>query len=30
MPQPLIIKALPNTPDLLALHANNPQRDPQL
>jgi len=30
MPQPLIIKALPNTSDLLALHANNPERYPHL
>jgi len=30
MPQPLIIKALPNIPDLLALHANNPERYPHL
>ena len=30
MPQPLIIKALPDIPDLLALHANNPQRYPHL
>jgi len=30
MPQPLIIKALPNLPDLLALHANNPERYPHL
>jgi len=30
MPQPLIIKALPTIPDLLALHANNPERYPHL
>lgn len=30
MPQPLIIKALPSIPDLLALHANNPERYPHL
>jgi len=30
MPQPLIIKALANIPDLLALHANNPERYPHL
>ena len=30
MPQPLIIKALPKLPDLLALHANNPERYPHL
>jgi len=30
MPQPLIIKALSTIPDLLALHANNPERYPHL
>ena len=30
MPQPLIIKALPTVPDLLAVHAKHPERYPHL